>query len=155
MKRAALHTLTVFSAILGLGALLLSTASCDLFSGKTQDCGDTVPELEPIHKDILSCAGWLGYVEEHVGVVEYLNVHNYQSEGETATGSAFCGRCKVQVATVDWSDFTIAKTLVHEAAHLLDDCKNGENPAWRADRQFELDFRARACFDILNIDDED
>ncbi len=93
---------------------------------------------------ILACAGWLDYVESNVSTIEYLPVERFPSEGQMASGNAICGRCKITIATIHTS-LDIAAAIVHEAAHLEDDCQNGEYPAIRQEQSFRIDYRERSC----------
>ena len=60
-------------------------------------------------------------------------------------GQAFCAECKIRIAVlrlnlpgamIRRSDIEIARLIVHEAAHLADNCENGEEPALAAERAF-------------------
>ena len=53
--------------------------------------------------------------------------------------------CKIRIAVlrlnlpgamIRRSDIEIARIIVHEAAHLADNCENGEEPALEAERAF-------------------
>ena len=62
----------IFAAII----LSLCIASCD---GTGEDCG-VATELKEHHRELLTCAGWLDYVERNVCTIEYVE----QITSETA-----------------------------------------------------------------------
>ena len=85
-------------------------------------------------------------MEANVSTIEYLPVERFPSGdgGQPASGNAVCGRCKITIATMHTS-LDIAAAIVHEAAHLEDNCRNGEYPAIWQEQTFRIDYRERSC----------
>jgi len=103
---------------------------------------------------ILDCAGWLDFIIENVTEIEFVNASALEFEGEEVLGLAFCSECKISIPVLEKaasgelgrrSDLDIARLIVHEAAHLADDCRNGETPALEAERAFLVDFNFGNC----------
>ena len=142
MPRLAPPLTPLLSGAAVLAALLLlpATAACDLFGAGCSGAG----ALRDEHRALLACAGWLGYVEDQVGRIEYRPVTSFDSEGEDAVGAAFCGRCRIRVAAAR-PVLDVATTIVHEAAHLDDGCTRGEAPAVLTESAFLRDFMTNGC----------
>lgn len=122
----------------------ITCTACGLFSIYDRDCGN--PSAIPAgYANALACAGWLTYVEENVSIIEFLDVATFESKQEHALGSAICGRCTIRVATRDRDLIDIAATIVHEAAHLEDDCENGEPPAIGKATAFRQAYQKNVC----------
>ncbi len=78
--------------------------------------------------------------------IEFVNISSFPStDSLIVIGQAFSSPCKIRIATLERnipgamikrSNLDIAGLIVHEAAHLADDCKNGEAPAREAERAF-------------------
>jgi len=104
---------------------------------------------------ILSCDGWLSFVIDNVSEIEFVDVSSFpSSSGEIVLGQAFCAACKIRIAVLERnlqgaiirrSDLDIARLIVHEAAHLADNCENGEEPALKAERAFLLAHTVGDC----------
>ncbi len=103
------------------------------------------------HLQPLACAGWFEFVSEHVGEVIYRDVVALDGSDDLATGRAYCRSCRVEVAALEpggaigmgrvaRDPVEVASILVHEAAHLSDDCENGEGPAEEAELAFLRDY---------------
>ena len=69
-------------------------------------------------------------------------------------GQAFCAECKIRIAVfernlpgamIKRSDLDIARLIVHEAAHLADNCEHGEEPALEAERAFLEAYNGGDC----------
>ena len=88
----------------------------------------------------------LSFVIDNVSEIEFVDEYSLPSSSrETIVGQAFCAECKIRIAVLERnlpfamirrSDLEIARLIVHEAAHLADNCKNGEEPALEAERAF-------------------
>lgn len=130
------------AALIAALLLLPATAACDLVGA---DCSGA-DALRDEHRSLLACAGWLGYVENQVGRIEYRAVTSFDSEGEDAVGAAFCGRCRIRVAAAR-PVLDVATTIVHEAAHLDDGCARGEAPAVLTESAFLRDAAANGCIE--------
>ncbi|WP_456427232.1 hypothetical protein [Rhodocaloribacter sp.] len=129
---------------------LLGLASCDLTPSGEQVCRGA-NNLQAEHEALLTCAGWLGFVETNVCAVEYVAVIPAEKKNTKILGRAFCGEDNILVATTgERQGFTfpplpaveIATTIVHETAHLVDGCANGEDPALAAEEAFRADLCA-------------
>ena len=104
---------------------------------------------------ILSCDGWLDFVINNVSEIEFVNVSSFpSSSGEIVLGQAFCAACKIRIAVLERnlpgamikrSDLDIARLIVHEAAHLADNCEHGEEPAIEAERAFLEAYNCGDC----------
>ena len=104
---------------------------------------------------ILSCAGWLDFVINNVSEIEFVNVSSLPSSSPgIVLGQAFCGACEIRIAVLERgfpgaiikrSDLDIARLIVHEAAHLADNCEDGEEPALEAERAFLEAYNSGAC----------
>ena len=103
---------------------------------------------------ILSCDGWLDFVINNVSEIDFVNVSSFQVDGEEVIGLAFCTLCKIRIPTLTKissgetekrSDVDLARLIVHEAAHLADNCTNGEEPALEAERAFLLAYNFGNC----------
>ena len=124
--------------------------SCDQTPLEPAKCGgvviSTAPSFPSQLEIILSCDGWLSFVIDNVSEIEFVDVSSFpSSSGETILGQAFCAECKIRIAVlrlnlpgamIRRSDLEIARLIVHEAAHLADNCENGEEPALAAERAF-------------------
>lgn len=126
--------------------LLVPSLGCDFIF---PDCSGA-DGLRPEHEAALACAGWLVFVQDHIGQISYEQVERLPGDGH-ATGRAFCRSCRVEIAALErqqQSPFAIvtrdsvevASILVHEATHLDDGCENGEAPAEAAEAQFLIDY---------------
>jgi hypothetical protein len=140
----------------GLGCLLLALlslslpmAGCDVL-GLGGSCSGA-EGLRAEHDALLACAGWRDFVYDNIREIKYKNACKLASDhGGEVTGKAHCRSCRVEIATYrrtgsicladPQSDITLAAILVHEAAHLEDDCKNGEDPAEAAEAAFRSDL---------------
>ena len=130
--------------------LSLVLTSCDQTPLEPAKCGgvviSTAPSFPSQLEIILSCDGWLSFVIDNVSEIEFVDVSSFpSSSGETILGQAFCAECKIRIAVlrlnlpgamIRRSDLEIARLIVHEAAHLADNCENGEEPALEAERAF-------------------
>lgn len=86
----------------------------------------------------------LSFVIDNVSEIEFVDEYSLPSSSrETIVGQAFCAECKIRIAVLERnlpfamirrSDLEIARLIVHEAAHLADNCENGEEPALEAER---------------------
>lgn len=132
------------------GILTLCIASCETTGA---DCGGAT-ELKKNHRELLTCAGWLDYVDRTVCTIEYVDRITPETTDQEVLGRAFCGDDKILVATQEvgvlgrdepLNPFEITATIVHEAAHLADDCQNGEAPAREAEQAYFKDFDSREC----------
>ena len=104
---------------------------------------------------ILSCDGWLSFVIDNVSEIEFVDVYSLpSSSGEIIVGQAFCAECKIRIAVLSLnlpfamirrSDIEIARLIVHEAAHLADNCEGGEEPALEAERAFLETYNSGGC----------
>ena len=104
---------------------------------------------------MLSCTGWLSFVEAHVCQVSY--VETLPSDAFSVTfGRADCqnGRIEVARSTVDNRGRVMSiilremvATIVHEAAHLEDGCRQRESPARDAESAFRADYETVSSAD--------
>ncbi len=132
--------------------LTLCIASCE---APGAECGGAT-ELKENHREILACTGWLDYVERNVCTIEYVDRIPPETTGRDVLGRAFCGADKILVATKkvgtvrrdqSLNPLEITLTIVHEAAHLADDCQNGEAPALEAGQAYgKVLFDSRECW---------
>ena len=120
--------------------LTLCIASCETTGA---DCGGTT-ELKKNHRELLTCAGWLDYVDRITP----------ETTDREVLGRAFCSDDKILVATQKvgvlgrdepLNPHEITATIVHEAAHLADDCQNGEAPAIEAEQAYFKAFDSKEC----------
>ncbi|MCH8957563.1 hypothetical protein IIA28_19955 [candidate division KSB1 bacterium] len=140
------HTVKMFFMKLIL-LLSLMVTSCSQRPQGPSNCGGVdlsngFSNLEII----LSCAGWLDFVINNVSEIEFVNVSSLPSSSPgIVLAQAFCGACEIRIAVLEGnlpgavtrrSDLDIARLIVHEAAHLADNCENGEEPALEAERAF-------------------
>ncbi|MCH8022056.1 hypothetical protein IH785_19740 [candidate division KSB1 bacterium] len=115
----------------------------------------TAPSFPSRLEILLSCDGWLSFVIDNVSEIEFVDVSSFpSSSGETIVGQAFCAECKIRIAVlrlnlpgamIRRTDLEIARIIVHEAAHLADNCENGEEPALEAERAFLLAHTVGDC----------
>ena len=133
-----------------LFVVLVSPASCSLTPSSETECRGA-NNLQAEHEALLSCAGWLGFVEENVCAVQYVAVIPAEKQNTKILGRAFCEEDNILVATtgerkgllfVTLPDWEIATTIVHETAHLVDGCVSGEAPALAAEQAFQADLCA-------------
>lgn len=125
--------------------VVLLTSSCDTgeVANNLTSGGDSCEQksgaknLKSEHREILKVAGWLDFVEKNVGVINYMD---NELVAENAIGRAYCGKCYTDIATKNRDAVGIVATIVHEAGHLADECKNGEEPAVKAHKQFYEDY---------------
>jgi len=106
------------------------------------DCecdGDGAKNLKEEHREILKFAGWLDYVENKVSKIHY---YDSTTVGDGNAGYAHCGNCDIDIAN-KYSDLEVTRIIVHEAAHLHDNCKHGEEPAETAAKAFMQDYNAK------------
>ena len=137
-----------------LFSLLLT--SCNQTPQGPSNCGgvdlsDGFSNLEII----LSCAGWLDFVINNVSEIEFVNVSSLPSSSAgIVLGQAFCAVCEIRIAVLEGnlpgaikkrSDLDIARLIVHEAAHLADNCEDGEEPALEAERAFLEAYNSGDC----------
>jgi hypothetical protein len=97
--------------------------------------------LRDRHAEILRTAGWYNYVRNHAARIDY---YDWAEFGDGTVGYAHCGGCYIEVATRGRDDVYICATIVHEAAHLDEDCMHGEAWAEEAERRFLADYAANA-----------
>ena len=119
------------------------------------ECGGVAPSFSSELETILNCDGWLDFVIDNVSEIEFVEVSSLpSSSGEIVLGQAFCAECKIRIAVLERnlpgamirrSDLDIARLIVHEAAHLADNCENGEEPALEAERAFLLAHTVGDC----------
>lgn len=106
--------------------------------------------LEEEHKELLACAGWLEYVEEHVCQIDYVPVIRSEPTDFQVFGRSNCLTGTITVATLDTQGASptprpfpievIIRTIVHEASHLADECAPGEEEAFRTEEVFLEDL---------------
>ena len=149
------HTVKIFFMRLILLFSLMAT-SCSQTPQGPSNCGgvDLSDGFSPI-EIILSCAGWLEYVTNNVREIEFVDVTSLPSSSPgIVEGQAFCGACEIRIAFLDRnsqgaivqrSDLDLARLIVHEAAHLADNCENGEEPAIEAANAFQEAYNSGAC----------
>ncbi|MFK7848785.1 MAG: hypothetical protein AB8G77_26085 [Rhodothermales bacterium] len=99
------------------------------------------------HEELLACAGWLGYVKDNVCEINYVNTIPATLPNTKVYGRASCVDGSILVATKiigllprNIGPVEIATTIVHEAAHQLDECADREFPALTAERTFQQDL---------------
>ncbi len=102
---------------------------------------DGADNLRDRHEAILRTAGWFDYVNSHAARIDYYDQTGF---GGGIVGMAHCSGCYIEVATEGRDDVHICGTLVHEAAHLDEDCLHGEAWATEAERRFFQDYAANA-----------
>ena len=137
-----------------LFSLLLT--SCSQTPQGPSNCGGI--DLSNGHSNleiILSCAGWLDFVINNVSEIEFVNVSSLPSSSAgIVLGQAFCAVCEIRIAVLEGnlpgaikkrSDLDIARLIVHEAAHLADNCEDGEEPSLEAERAFLEAYNSGAC----------
>ena len=125
--------------------LVLALASCDLSQSDAPDCSGAVG-LRQEHADLLACAGWLEYVEERVCTVDYVDIIPTEQPNTRIFGQAFCDEGRIEVALMEnvlkaIDPAEVAVTIVHEAAHQEDRCRDREGPAVQA----EIAFKRALC----------
>ena len=131
--------------------LSLMLTSCKQTPQEPAKCGEVAPSFSSELEIILSCDGWLDFVIDNVSEIEFVDVSSLpSSSGEIVLGQAFCAACKIRIAVLERnlqgaiirrSDLDIARLVVHEAAHLADNCENGEEPALKAERDYSAGER--------------
>ncbi len=126
--------------------LFLAIASCSLEQTDPSDCRGAAG-LDEEHADILACAGWLDYVKERVCTVEYVDIIPTEQPNTRIFGQAFCSDRRIVAATMETvfkpiDPAEIAITIVHEAAHQEDRCRDREEPAMEAELAFKRDLCA-------------
>ncbi len=133
--------------------------SCNQTPQEPSECGgvviSTAPSFPSQLEIILSCDGWLSFVIDNVSEIEFVDIYSFpSSSGETIVGQAFCDECKIRIAVlrlnlpgamVRRSDLEIARIIVHEAAHLADNCEHGEEPALEAEQAFLEAYNNGGC----------
>lgn len=97
--------------------------------------------LQDRHAEILRTAGWFSYVNNHTARIDYYDWAEFE---DGTVGYAHCAGCYLEVATKGRDDVHICATIVHEAAHLDEDCMHGEEWAREAERRFLRDYAANA-----------
>ena len=130
----------------GLVLFLLLAASCQLV-GSDPGCR-SADDLEPLQAERLACIGWLDYVEQHTCRVVNVDTLSAEQSNRAVYGRANCRERSIMVARRRQDilgryeriglDEQVA-TIVHEAAHLADGCRNGEPPALAAEQAFLAD----------------
>lgn len=123
---------------------LLSCGADDAVEYAFEGCSESgAPNLREEHREVLEYAGWLKYVTDHVGRIDYYDDRSASSGGKV--GYAICqpGECYIEVATLNRSEVEICATLVHEAAHLANGCTSETIPK-QMHGQFYADYYARA-----------
>ncbi len=98
---------------------------------------DGADNLRDEHEAILRTAGWYNYVNNHTARIDYYDQTDF---GDNTVGYAHCGGCYMEVATRGRDDVRICGTIVHEAAHLDEDCLYGEGWAEEAEQRFLQDY---------------
>jgi len=133
-----------------LPLLFLAMASCSLEQKDEVNCRGA-DGLAEEHAAILACAGWLNYVKEHVCTVEYVNIIPDENPDIKVYGRATCSEAKILVTNTARvmllgliEQIKVATTIVHEAAHLEDQCRAGEEPAVEAEDAFLVDLCTKA-----------
>ncbi|MGE0086792.1 MAG: hypothetical protein AB7S75_20500 [Desulfococcaceae bacterium] len=124
--------------------LFLSCGADDAVKYAFEGCSESgAPDLREEHREVLEYAGWLTYVTDHVGRIDYYDDRSVSSEGKL--GYAICqpGECYIEVATLNRSEVEICATLVHEAAHLANGCTDETIPR-QMHTAFLEDYYARA-----------
>ena len=130
-----------------LAALLLLVASCDGVRSGEPCTGAT--GLNPDHARLLACTAWLDFVEANTCRVDYVDTIPAEAFNTVIYGRADCEEGRIQAALrrpniggrLEAMPFLESlTTLVHEAAHLEDGCRNGEPPALAAERAFLADY---------------
>lgn len=106
---------------------------------------DGADNLRDRHEEILRTAGWYNYVNNHTARVDYYDQTDF---GDDTVGYAHCGGCYMEVATRGRDDVRICATIVHEAAHLDEDCLYGEGWAEEAEQRFLQDYAAATGSDM-------
>ncbi len=127
-----------------LSFCLLSCGADDAVEYAFEGCSESgAPNLREEHREVLEYAGWLSYVEDHVGRIDYYDDKSASSGGKV--GYAICqpGECYIEIATLNRSEAEICATLVHEAAHLDNGCKSETIPK-QMHEAFLKDYSARA-----------
>jgi len=151
--------------------LLLLAASCQLV-GSDKPCRGAAG-IDSLHAERLACIGWLDYVEAHTCRIDYVDIIPPEQLNTAIYGRANCRDGSMMIArrradalgrieNIGYRDQII--TMVHEAAHLEDGCRNGEPPALAAENAYVADHerhreeesaivRERIRSGNLNIDD--
>ena len=83
--------------------------------------GNSQVQIPNAYADLLSRAGWLGYVIGNIDQLDFIKAHILVlDDGRRSTGVATVrrGRRMTQVATLGLSPLEIVKVIVHGAAHL-------------------------------------
>ncbi len=122
----------------------LSCGADDAVEYAFEGCSESgAPGLREEHREVLEYAGWLSYVKDNVGRIDYYDDRSSSSEGKL--GYAICqpGECYIEIATLNRSEVEICATLVHEAAHLANGCKSETIPK-QMHTDFLEDYSARA-----------
>lgn len=133
-------------ATTGVLLLFLTLASCDADPADSSACSGATG-LRAEHADLLSCAGWLDYVKERVCTVDYVDIIPPEQPNTRIFGQAFCNEGRIEVALMETmfkpiDPAEVAVTIVHEAAHQEDRCRDREGPALEAERAFKEDLCA-------------
>jgi hypothetical protein len=124
--------------------MVFSCGGDDALEYAFEGCSESgARDLRAEHREILEYAGWLEYVRDHVGRIDYYDDRSASADGKL--GYAICqpGECYIEIATKNRSDVDIGATLVHEAAHLDGGCKSETLPR-QMHQQFYKDYYARA-----------
>ena len=132
-----------FLSLLSIVFSVFSLASCDVSEKK---CSEPL-DIEPEHKAVLACSGWLNYVEEHVCSIDYVSSIPPEQPNTKIYGRANCADATIIVSTIATDpifvpipESEVAATMVHEAAHLEDNCRDRETEAIKAEKKFFLDL---------------
>ncbi len=127
--------------------LLLLAASCQLVDSDKPCSG--AAGIDSLQAERLACVGWLDYVEAHTCRIDYVDIIPREQLYTAIHGRANCrdrsmiiarGRADAlgRIENIGYRDQII--TMVHEAAHLEDGCRNGEPPALAAENAYMADY---------------
>jgi len=127
--------------------LLLLAASCQLVDSDKPCSG--AAGIDSLHAERLACVGWLDYVEAHTCRIDYVDTIPPEQLYTAIYGRANCRDRSMMIArgrvdalgrieSIGFRDQII--TMVHEAAHLEDRCRNGEPPALAAENAYIADY---------------
>ena len=149
------HTVKIFYMKLSLLFSLLLTSCSQTPQGPSNCGGIDLSNGFSNLEIILSCAGWLDFVINNVSEIEFVNVSSLPSSSPgIVLGQAFCAVCEIRIAVLEGnlpgaikkrSDLDIARLIVHEAAHLADNCEGGEEPSLEAERAFLEAYNSGGC----------
>ncbi len=127
--------------------LLLLAASCQLV-GSDKPCSGAAG-IDSLQAERLACVGWLDYVEAHTCRIDYVDIVPSEQLNTAIYGRANCRDRSMIIArrradilgrieSIGFGGQII--TMVHEAAHLEDRCRNGEPPAVAAENAYVADY---------------